>query len=192
MGQPVREHAAAVVEDDRPLAPRDVAKAIFDMDPLCLVHGVFFADSKWPGQPKIARALTAFIEAHDVRRADSGGVKRDDVRHSIADGASGSRDGYGSIPFHRTEYTAAEIVGYFCLDLAQIRAYGLAAAESDLIETIALWEIRSLLDSNLRLRTACDLEPVDADIVDRSGAPLPTFPELDSNPRSLIPHRARP
>jgi len=179
------------LEDDRPLAPRDIAAAIFAMDPLCLIHGVFFADKNWPGQPKIARALTAFIEAHDVRRADSGGVKRDDVRHSIAEGAGGSSEGYGSIPFHRTEYTAAEIMAYFCLDLAQIRAYGLGSAESDLVETIALWEIRSLLDGNMRLRTACDLEPVDSDITDRDGVSLPSFSELDAKLRDLIPKCAQ-
>jgi len=95
------------LEDDRPLAPRDIAAAVFSMDPLCLVHGVFFADSKWPGQPKIARALTAFIEAHDVQRADSGGVKRDDVRHSIARATVRFRFTEPSTPRPRSSATSA-------------------------------------------------------------------------------------
>ena len=74
------------LRDDEPLSPRDIASAVFALDPLCLVHGVFFADKLWPGQPKIARALTAFVEAIDVKQAVSGGVKRDLVRHSIGEG----------------------------------------------------------------------------------------------------------
>jgi CRISPR-associated protein Csb1 len=73
---------------DTPLEHREIAAAVFALDPFCLIHGVFFADNKWPGQPKIARALTGFIEASNVRRADSGGVKRDHVRHSIGEGST--------------------------------------------------------------------------------------------------------
>ena len=57
--------------DDTPIAARRVAAAIFALDPLCLIHGVFFADKKWPGQPKIPRALTGCIEATDVKEAYS-------------------------------------------------------------------------------------------------------------------------
>src|SRR5690606_33678444 len=51
--------------DDRPIAPRAIARAVFALDPFCLLHGVFFAESAkvWPGQPKIARAVSGFIEA---------------------------------------------------------------------------------------------------------------------------------
>lgn len=148
---------------DRPFAPREIASAIFALDPLCLIHGVFFAESAkvWPGQPKIARALTGSIDAFDVRRAESGGVKRDHVRHSIGENA-GSAEGYGSIPFHRTEWTAREIVASFSLDLVQIRSYGLSDDATALLESIARWEIRTLLDEPMRLRTACDLETFEA------------------------------
>lgn len=156
----IREHLN--LGDDRPLAPREIASAIFALDPLCLIHGVFFAESAkvWPGQPKIARALTGAIDAIDVRRAESGGVKRDHVRHSIGD-TGGSAEGYGSIPFHRTEWTARQIKATFSLDRLQLRSYGLSDDATDLLDAIAQWEIRSLLDSPLRLRTACDLEAVD-------------------------------
>lgn len=161
--------------DDRPIPPRDIAAAVFALDPLCLIHGVFFADSKWPGQPKIARALTAFVEALDVRQADSGGVKKDHVRHSLGDqSAGGTAEGYGSVPFHRIEWTAREIIGSFALDLRQLRAYGLPEAATDLLEAIALWEIRTLLDDGLRLRTACDLLPID----DPETVGVPSAPTL--------------
>jgi CRISPR-associated protein Csb1 len=172
------------LRDDTPLAPRDIARAIMALDPLCLVHGVFFADQAWPGQPRIARAVTAFIEAIGVRDAVSGGVKRDQVRHELGEGG-GTQEGYGFVPYHRVEYTAERIVAHFSLDTAQIAAYGLGEAGAGLLETIALWEIRSLLDGGLRLRTACDLAPATA-ITDRNGAPLPPREELAAALRELI------
>ncbi len=168
------------LRDDTPIPARSIAAAVFALDPFCLVHGVFFADSKWPGQPKIARALTAFVEATDVHRADSGGVKRDSVRHGIKEGVGGTAEGYGSVPFHRTEWTASDIVASFSVDRRQIRAYGLGDAASALLESIALWEIRALLEDGLRLRTACDLVPKDDVITDKSGTALPTLAELES------------
>jgi CRISPR-associated protein Csb1 len=171
------------LSDDRPLSSRDIAAAVFALDPFCLIHGVFFAESAkvWPGQPKIARAVTGMVEAHDVKRAESGGVKRDDVRHSIGEGAGGSAEGYGSIPFHRTEWTAQTIVAMFAIDLAQIESYGLPAPAGALLTAIARWEIASLLDAGLRLRTACDLEVVDPDSVD-----LARPDDLATEIRSLI------
>jgi len=173
------------LRDDRPISAREIARAVFALDPFCLLHGVFFAEKVWLGQPKVARAITGFIEASDVRRAESGGVKRDHVRHSISD-TGGSSEGYGSIPFGRTEWTAQEIVGSFALDLAQIRSYGLGEAGSALLEAIATWEIRALLDGGLRLRTACDLEPLDTHFVDRNGTALPPLGELGETVGDLI------
>jgi CRISPR-associated protein Csb1 len=177
------------LQDDVPLAPRDIARAVMALDPLCLLHGVFFAESAkvWPGQPKIARAVTGFVEATDVERADSGGVKRDAVRHSIAEGAGGSSEGYGTIPFHRTEWTAAEITAFFTIDLGQLRSYGLGDSGTELLLTIAQWEIRTLLDAGLRLRTACDLAPISDDIADRKGERLATEDELSARIATLIP-----
>jgi CRISPR-associated protein Csb1 len=135
---------------------------VFALDPLCLVHGVFFAEKAgvWPGQPKIARAITAIVEATDVRTVNSGGVKRDLVLHSASEGTSADT-GYGSIPFHRQEFTARTITLHVSIDRLQFRSYGLGDVASDLLEAIAIWELRTLLDQGLRLRTACDLEPVE-------------------------------
>ncbi len=171
------------LRDETPLAPRDIAKAVFSLDPMCLVHGVFFAESAkvWPGQPKIARALTSFVEAHDVRQAVSGGVKRDDVQHSI-EGAGGAAEGYGFVPFHRTEYVAREIVASFSLDLDQVASYGLPQAAADLLVAAARFEVRSLLDAGFRPRTACDLVPVDAGAVD---SVLPTLADLTADVQRL-------
>lgn len=166
------------LRDDTPLAPRDIAAAIFALDPLCLVHGVFFAEKAgvWPGQPKVARALTAFVEAHDVKQAVSGGVKRDEVRHSVAEKEEGAAaEGYGFVPFHRIEWVAREIIASFSLDLDQIASYGLDHPASELLVAVARYEIRALLEGGFRPRTACDLVAVDPGALD---AILPGLADL--------------
>ncbi len=152
---------------DTPHAPRDIAAAIFALDPLCLLHGVFFALKGWPGQPKIARAITGVVEAHGVTPVVSGGVKTDHVRHSLGEAEGGTSEGYGMVPYTRTDYTAREIVASFAIDHNQIRAYGLPPEATALLETLALWEIRTLAENGMRFRTACDLTPVDNTMLDR-------------------------
>ena len=140
----------------RPLDYRAVARACFKLDPVSLVHGVFFAQQKWPWQPKIARAVTSFIEASGARPAVSGGVKRDVVINEAKGGATA--EGYGTVPHHRVEYTAEKITAYFTVDHAQFRSYGLSEPATALLEALADFEIATLLDRGLRLRTRCDLE----------------------------------
>ncbi|HET9970982.1 MAG TPA: type I-U CRISPR-associated RAMP protein Csb1/Cas7u [Streptosporangiaceae bacterium] len=139
----------------RPLDYRAVARACFKLDPVSLVHGVFFAQKPWPWQPKIARAVTSFIEASGVRPAVSGGVKKDIVNNEAKDRATS--EGYGTVPHHRVEYTADAITAYFTIDHAQFRSYGLSEPATALLEALAEFEIGSLLDRGLRLRTRCDL-----------------------------------
>jgi CRISPR-associated protein Csb1 len=139
----------------RPLDYRAVARACFKLDPVSLVHGVFFARKSWPWQPKIARAVTSFIEASGVLPAVSGGVKRDIVINEAKGGATA--EGYGTVPHHRVEYTAAKITAYFTVDHAQFRSYGLSEPATALLEALADFEIATLLDHGLRLRTRCDL-----------------------------------
>ena len=157
----------------RPVDHRKVAAALFKLDPLSLVHGVFFAQSSWPWQPKIARAVTAFIEATDARPAVSGGVKKDSV-YNDADkaGGRGSAEGYGMVPHHRVEYTAGRIQLFAVIDEQQFASYGLCSAATELLSALAWWELATLLDDGLRLRTACDL------VVAESGAT--ELPALDT------------
>lgn len=139
----------------KPLDYRAVARTCFRLDPVSLVHGVFFAQQKWPWQPKVARALTSFIEASGVKPAVSGGVKRDSVINEAEQGATAK--GYGSVPHHRVEYTARTITAYFTVDHAQFRSYGLSEPATALLEALADFEVGTLLDRGLRLRTRCDL-----------------------------------
>ena len=175
------------LRDDTPVSPRDIARQVFALDPFALLHGVFFAEKAnvWPGQPRIPRAVTGFVEAVGVERAEYGGVKRDHVRHAHAEGG-GSTEGYGTIPYHRTEFTAESITASFTVDLGQLRSYGLGDEATALLQAIARWEIRALLDGGLRFRTGCDLALVDDAVTERRGAPLPSLDQLDAEVRRLV------
>lgn len=170
---------------DTPLHRSAMAAAIATLDPFCLLHGVFFAQKEWYGQPRFERAVSGVIEAYDVSRAVSGGRKADIVRHQLDDETGGTTEGYGSVPFHRTEWTAKRIVASFVVDTELLRSYGLPAPLTDLLETLALWEIRSFLDGGLRLRTGCDLE-ITGEIRTRRGDRLPERDDVDAQIRDLV------
>jgi CRISPR-associated protein Csb1 len=160
----------------RPLDFPAMAAAILALDPFVLLHGTFFNQKEWVGQPRFARAVSGVIEAYDVAPAVSGGRKSDGVQHRQGDNEEGdklgSSEGYGSIPFHRVEYTAREMRAMFRVDVELLRSYGLGEAATDMLTTLALFEIRAFLEHGLRLRTACDLEidPDPASSDDLSGA----------------------
>lgn len=135
---------------------RKLADVCFRYDPNSLVHGVFL--EKIAGRLRHPRALSAFIEASGVGRADSGGVKFDRALPKPKVAGVDAKGGYGNVPFHRTEFTAKSITAFFSIDLAQIRGYGLGDEAAKLLIALALWKVRRFLDSNMRLRTACELE----------------------------------
>ena len=165
---------------DTPLDYPRMARALVGLDPFCLLHGVFFSHKTWLGQPRFTRAISAVVEAHDVREALSGGRKSDHVRHQIVEGEGGASEGYGSIPFHRVEWTAGTIKAMFVVDVDLLRSYGLGPGVTELLTLLALWEIRTLLARGLRLRTACDLEVID------QPKDLPEQAELESRIADLI------
>jgi CRISPR-associated protein Csb1 len=171
---------------DTPLNRRQMAQVVAELDPFCLLHGVFFSHKEWWGQPKFERAISAVIEARDVQRAVSGGRKSDRVRHQLGEEGGGTAEGYGSVPFHRTEWTAKTIVASFVVDAELLRSYGLPQPLTDLLQVLALWEIRRFLAGGLRLRTACDLEIV-GEVSPRRESTLPELDELTSQIAELIP-----
>lgn len=162
---------------------RALAKAIFDLDPVSLIHGVFFAQKQWPSQPKIARAITCFIDALDVRPAVSGGVKTDSVNPSNDEGR-GAKEGYGMVPHQRVEYTARDITASVVVDHGQIRSYGLGEKAEAVLNALVDFELASLFrQDGLRLRTACHLV-VDQDCEDL--AKIPTLDEATAKLRQSI------
>lgn len=166
----------------RPLDYRRIYREILALDPMCLLHGAFFSDREWHGNPKVRRAVSAVIEAHGVQPVPSGGVKRDDVDPTVESGEGARQttgEGYGFVPFARIEYTAKEIVLDAVVDVAQIRGYGLPEGPTRALLAAALWELRSLLDNPLRLRTACDLERLDLEVRRPIGFELPELTQLE-------------
>lgn len=169
---------------------RKLAAAVFELDPLSLIHGVFFArkGGGWAWQPKIARAVTSFIDADDVRAAFSGGVKTDSV-----DPTGGATDtGYGMVPHQRTEFTARSITAYATIDHSQLRSYGLGDARTELLEALIEFELSEVFHGEgLRLRTACDLRPLTGSELDARGLTsgidqIPTPDAARSRVRSAI------
>lgn len=141
--------------------PRRLYREVFKLDPMSLIHGVFFAQ-KWSWQPKVARAITMFIDAENVKAAYSGGVKTDRVDNTGGDGKGdkkASQLGLGMVPFSRIEYVAQSITAYIAIDQTQIASYGLGEDAERLLSLLIEFELAKLLDDgHLRLRTACMLE----------------------------------
>ena len=146
------------------------------------------------------RALSSFIEASGVGRADSGGVKFDRVLPKPSVAGVDAKTGYGNVPFHRSEFTAKSITAFFSLDLAQIRGYGLSEEATQLLIALSLWKVRRFLDSNMRLRAACELELLNGDesiqVKRPNGFSLPQAADLAKEVGDLImkckPHFADP
>ncbi len=172
------------VKETGPINRRRLAKVLLKYDIGSLVHGVFLAQPELAGgRLRVARALTAFIEADGVQVAASGGVKNDHVNPS-----GDTKAGFGNVPFARDEFTAARCTLYVNLDLAQIRGYGLDAPAQRLLVLLALYKLRALVDGGLRLRTSCDLSVITDHItaVAPAGFVLPNLTDITQDLRQAI------
>ncbi|SFU35004.1 type I-G CRISPR-associated RAMP protein Csb1/Cas7g [Alicyclobacillus macrosporangiidus] len=160
--------------EEGPVNLRKLAEVLFRYDTNAVLHGVFLAKPQLAGgRFRLPRALSAFIEAEDVRVAQSGGVKNDRVNPS-----GSTKEGFGNVPFHREEFVAREITAYFNLDLAQIRAFGLGGLAEDFLTAFALFKVLRFLATGLRLRTACDLRCKQVIVTQPTGWELPSLQEL--------------
>jgi CRISPR-associated protein Csb1 len=144
------------VFENGPINRKLLAQVLLKYDVGSLLHGVFLAKPDLAGgRLRIARALSAFIEASNASVAASGGVKNDHVNPG-----GDTKKGFGNVPFARDEFTAEKIVLHVNFDLAQVRGYGLGSDPERLLVLLGLYRLRKLIDGDLRLRTACDLEPL--------------------------------
>ncbi len=117
-----------------PIDRRKLAEVLLKYDVGSLIHGVFLAKKELAGgRLRIARALSAFIEASGAAVAASGGVKNDHVNPS-----GDTKAGFGNVPFARDEFVADRIDLHINLDLAQIRGYGLGERAERLLVLLAL------------------------------------------------------
>lgn len=166
---------------------RKLASVLLRYDTNALLHGVFLAKSDLAGgRLRLPRVLSAFIEAEGVTVAQSGGVKNDHVHPGRGDEGQTAKEGFGNVPFSRTEYVAPKITAFFNLDLAQLRALGLGQAAESLLTALALFKIRRFLETGLRLRTACDLDVVAVRATRPVNFSLPAINELEAAMPAMI------
>jgi len=172
------------VLENGPINRKLLASVLLKYDVGGLLHGVFLAKKELAGgRLRVPRALSAFIEASNARVAASGGVKNDHVNP-----AGDTGEGFGNVPFARDEFTADKIVLHVNFDLAQVRGYGLGADVERMLVLLGLYRLRKLIDGDLRLRTACDLEPITRE--PKASRPaefvLPNLIDLESDLRASI------
>jgi len=163
----------------KPLDWPKIARALLYYDPNALLHGVFLANLE-DGRVKVPRAITAFIEAEDIREAASGGVKNNpiDPQGKIRS-INETGNVYSNVPYHRMEFTAKKMTAYFNLDLSLLTGYGLEPEAQELLIALALYKIRRLLNGQMRLRTACDLMQKGSEkVVAPAGFKLPSEEDL--------------
>jgi len=165
-------------EKNKPFNRQRLVTALFKYDPSSLLHGVFL--EKIGGGVRLPRALSAFIEARNVTVAPSGGVKFDRIQPETTGKVTpyGKADeGYGNVPYPREEF-CGEIAAFFNLDLALVRGFGLGDEAKDLLVILALFKVQKFLAEALRIRTACDLELTNINVVRPTAWQLPTVDEL--------------
>ncbi|MFC1464995.1 MAG: type I-U CRISPR-associated RAMP protein Csb1/Cas7u [Candidatus Brachytrichaceae bacterium NZ_4S206] len=179
------------LRDDFPLNEPSITTTIFKYDPACLLHGVWLSLKEYKnyfsgGRIRLVRSLSGFIEAQNVRPAENGGVKFDKNAARMTESGN-AETGYGTIPFHRTEFVAEDITAYFNLDLALLRGYGLPEEALNLLIALALFKVQGFLARGLRLRTACDLEvKTPLQVTRPAGYTPPTLAELEAALPGLI------
>jgi len=178
----------SVVADEGAVDIPALSRAVFKYDPNSVLHGLFIAKKALAGgRLRLTRVLSSFIEATDVRRADSGGVKNDRVNPSGT-----TKLGFGNVPFARTEFVADRVTCYMNLDLALLRSYGLGPEAERFLAVLGLWKLRKFLDTGLRLRTACDLRCRELHVTAPVGLELPSTAELEGAlPELLAACRSR-
>lgn len=165
-------------------ARRQLPPVLLRYDAASLLHGIFL--EKIGGVVRLARTLSAFIEADDVQVAPSGGVKFDRVQPGKGGEGKTAKEGFGNVPYSRDEYVAPKITAYFNTDLSQIRAFNLGENVEKLLVGLALFKILKFLETGLRLRTACDLECKTLRVTRPEGFSVPPLSELDSQMPKLI------
>ncbi len=163
---------------DGPIDRAKLSRTLLKYDVNSLLHGVFLAKKSLAGgRLRLARAISAFIEAEQTSVAMSGGVKNDHVNPS-----GNTKGGFGNVPFSREEFVAESIKAYFSIDIAQIRGYGLGEEAFNLLVLLSLLKVRLFLDGDMRLRTACEFEVKEEEVFSNiEGFALPDIADIEND-----------
>ena len=173
-------------EKNKPFDRRKLAKALLQFDPNSVLHGTFL--EKVGGVVRLPRVISGFVEAENVQAVESGGVKFDRVQPASGENTEYGKaaEGYGNVPYHRTEFAADNVTAYFNLDLVQLRGYGLGDEANELLTVLALFKVREVLHSGLRLRTACDFDAVEVTVTRPEAFELPSLEDLKKELPKLV------
>ena len=130
-------------------------RAVFRRDINAVIHGVFL--EKVAGRLRMTRLLSGFIDAYNIEPAHNGGVKTDHLLPSPKTYGLNAEQGFGNVPYARTDFSPKQIVGAFKIDLDQLQGYGLGPTAEELLIAISLLKVRRLLARGFKPRTNCDL-----------------------------------
>lgn len=173
---------AIAFDEKRPMERGKLVDALARFDIGCLLHGVFLESIA--GVLRVPRAMSGFIEADGVSRVNTGGVKNDRVQASKDEEVGRTAaEGFGNVPFHRTEFVAERVVAYFNIDLEQVRGYRLGIEMERLLLGLSLYKVQKFLATGLRLRTACDFAATEL----RAKAPIGFDPPSLANLSEALP-----
>lgn len=171
-------------DSSKPFDRSKMIKALLKYDPTSLLHGIFW--EKIGGVVRVARSLSASIEARNVTVVQNGGVKIDRVTPGKEGSAGDAAEGYKNIPYHKTDFAAERLTAFINLDLFQIRGFGVGEHAERLLIVLGLFKIEKFLSEGLRLRTACDLKVVRTRVISPETFTLPNIEVLTKELPDLI------
>jgi len=130
----------------RPVRSWVLAQKLFNIDPGCILHGVFL--EALDGRLRLPRLVSGFIEAANPNQVNYGGVHRGEVS---------AKD---NIPFPKQEFTSEDIQASFILHLATLSGHKLDEPQNRFLILWALYKIDTVLRRCLRLRSGCEFQAV--------------------------------
>jgi hypothetical protein len=173
------------VNKQRPVRPWVLAQKLFDIDPGCILHGVFLEELD--GRLRLPRMISGYIEAANPQTVNYGGVYRGEVT---------AKD---NIPFSKQEFTSEDIRASFIIHLSTLQGHTLDKAPSEnekgtfnetnpkqaFLILWALYKIDRFLRKCLRLRSVCEFEAdgITAKL-DRIDWPWPTSDDIKADFRA--------
>jgi CRISPR-associated protein Csb1 len=183
--------AKFTLRENRLVPWKKVASSLVEMDPGCLLHGIWFNNSNLAGgKVRLTRVLSGFIEASEPAPANYGFQKRDDVLWATdKEAGQSASEGFGSVIGAKQHFTSPEVKACFQVDLDRLRNYGLPP---EMVRALAAWAIykirRVLVDGQAGvggLRTECKFtcESVNSNYIEsKSGKKVDKYslPDLGS------------
>ena len=170
------------INKQRPVRPWVLAQKLFEIDPGCILHGVFLEELD--GRLRLPRLVSGYIEAADPRAVNFGGVYRGEVS---------AKD---NIPFSKQEFTSDDICASFIIHLSTLHGHALDKADSAnekasfcdanpkqaFLILWALYKIDRFLRKCPRLRSVCEFEVGEISArLDRRSWPWPKAADIEAD-----------